>query len=272
VKAPAQKSPTPLPAGASACDAIILCRGGGSIEDLWSFNEESVARAIRASRLPVVVGVGHETDFTIADFAADLRAPTPTAAAELLSPDREALQNRLQQLQRSLQRRSERVIAEHAQRLDWLTARLAHPAERLRRQGEAVSLVGQRLQRAMSTNLAASRLSLSMMQHRLQAARPQPEQHQETLRHAHFRLKNAMRQQIFQDSTKLKTLTAGLKQLDPHAVLNRGYALAIGPDGRAVRDAGRLQTGDALTLSFARGGASVSVKSIHPVAAPGEDQ
>ena len=213
-------------AGQSGCDAIILCRGGGSIEDLWAFNDEAVARAIRASKIPVVSGVGHETDFTIADFAADLRAPTPTAAAELLSPDREALLARLSQLNRQMRQQTNRSLAERAQQLDWLASRLTHPAQRLQQQ-------------------------------------------RESLRHQGFRLSNAARWQISAAKMKLNGLSASLSQLDPLAVLTRGYAIAVGPDGKAVRDAATLAVGNELRLSFARGNALSTVNKV--VATPEAD-
>lgn len=213
-------------AGQSSCDAIILCRGGGSIEDLWAFNDEAVARAIRASKIPVVSGVGHETDFTIADFAADLRAPTPTAAAELLSPDREALLNRLSQLNRQMRQQTSRSLAERGQQIDWLASRLTHPAQRLQQQ-------------------------------------------RESLRHQGFRLTNAARWQISAPKMKLNGLSASLSQLDPLAVLTRGYAIAIGPGGKAVRDAGTLTIGSELRLNFARGSALGTVNQV--VATPEAD-
>ena len=154
------------------CDAIILCRGGGSIEDLWSFNEEIVARAIRASRLPVISGIGHETDFTIADFAADLRAPTPTAAAEILSPDRSTLLARLQQLLRRIDRQFARGLQERAQQLDILAARLTHPAERLRLRREAMLQSAARLGRALDSQNTVRQHALATLGNRLNAARP----------------------------------------------------------------------------------------------------
>ena len=115
-------------------DVLIVCRGGGSIEDLWAFNEEVLARAIAESAMPVVSGVGHETDFTIADFAADVRAPTPTAAAELVSPQRVLLLRDLDHRHATLARGFGRMMERRAQQLDWLARRLVSPAERLERQ------------------------------------------------------------------------------------------------------------------------------------------
>ncbi len=249
-------------AAAGDCDAIILCRGGGSIEDLWAFNEEVVARAIRASALPVISGIGHETDFTIADFAADLRAPTPTAAAELLSPDREALIAALQQFQRRINRQLERELAERGQRLDWLAARLTHPAERLRQRQQVIAQLGARLALTINHHLARRQQQLSMFDHRLRSLRPRLEDRHDRLNYLQYRLNNATRQQLTNTEAKLNSLRASLTQLDPQTVLNRGYTLAIGPDGRAVRDSTKLQPGTVLNLNFARGAALATVDQV----------
>ena len=145
------------------CDVLLLVRGGGSIEDLWAFNEESLARAIRASRIPVVVGVGHETDFTIADFAADCRAPTPTAAAELVSPSRTELLTRIGELGARATREALRRIGYAMQAVDLLARRLVHPAERLRASKQLVAQLAARLASGTGRRLDtfASRLALA---------------------------------------------------------------------------------------------------------------
>jgi exodeoxyribonuclease VII large subunit len=211
-------------AGRSDCDTIILCRGGGSIEDLWAFNEECVARAIVASPLPVISGVGHETDFTIADFAADLRAPTPTAAAELAAPDRSALLNRLATLRDRMARQTRRHLADRQQNIDWWRSRLIHPAERIARQRTAIDQLGRRL--AQAGKWQRSRWQM-----------------------------------------KLNALSGSLSHLDPLAVLSRGYALVIGPDGRALRSNLAVNAGDRLKITLADGNLDASVL---PVAGPAQ--
>jgi exodeoxyribonuclease VII large subunit len=145
------------------CDVLLLVRGGGSIEDLWPFNEEALARAIRASRIPVVVGVGHETDFTIADFAADRRAPTPTAAAELASPSRAELLGRLAECARSLAREMRRRLEYAMQRVDGLARGMVHPAERLRSSQQLVAQFSARLAFGFGHSLHACRSKLGAL-------------------------------------------------------------------------------------------------------------
>lgn len=225
------------------CDVLIVCRGGGSIEDLWCFNEEVVARAIAACSMPVISGIGHETDFTIADFAADMRAPTPTAAAELACPDRQAQLHRTVQLQTRLARQMKYALSERMQKLDYLARRLLHPAEDIRRRSDQLSQLQLRLQVSLQRTLGDARAGIIQLAPRLH---------------------RAMTRNMEQRQEQLRRLALNLEHLSPKAVLERGYSLVQTAGGDIVRNAAELKPGDAIQVTFAQGGASAAVTRIKP--------
>jgi len=243
------------------CDVLIVCRGGGSIEDLWAFNDEAVARAIRACPLPVVSGVGHETDFTIADFAADARAPTPTAAAELVSASRVELDRRLFHLGERLVRVAARALERRMQQLDGLARGLIHPGERLANQAAHLGHLAVRLRGGWSYAADGWRWRLRETYQRLAALRPATGLLAAEQRALAQRLAGAARGRTEALRAELKSLAAQLAQLNPQAVLERGYSLTTTASGKLVRDSAQLRADDEVRLMFARGGARARIKS-----------
>ena len=224
-------------------DTLLLCRGGGSLEDLMAFNDERVGRAIAASPVPVVCGVGHESDLTLADLAADLRAPTPTAAAELAAPRTQDCLDALAAQAAALRRRARSLLDGRAQALDRAAIRMARPADSVRRSAQRLDSLAHQL-------AAAGRRSVELRQwHCAQVA--------ERLVRAAAAMPPAQRQRL--DST-----AARLAALDPGRVLSRGYAWLTDAQGRPVQTIARVAVGDQLTAVLADGSAAVSVDAVQP--------
>lgn len=244
------------------CEVLIVCRGGGSIEDLWAFNDEAVARAMRACPLPVISGVGHETDFTIADFAADQRAPTPTAAAELAAPEQLALLAHLATCRLALRRQINQNLDQRSQHLDWLAHRLQRPSQYLARHRDNL----QQLQRRLGTGLLQAsmqaRATLASITRRLLLIRPdlaRPAGHLEALA---TRMRSAWQVTVQANCADLTRLAAGLAHLNPAAVLDRGYCVVSNVQGQIVRESKILEPGQQIAVFFHRGRAEAAVLTV----------
>jgi exodeoxyribonuclease VII large subunit len=220
-------------------DVILLVRGGGSLEDLWAFNDEALARAIADSPIPIIVGVGHETDFSIADFVADVRAPTPTAAAELVSASQQTWVSALDVMQDRLQNTVNRYVDSQSQSLDRAQARLGRPSNWLAMQHRQLQSHGQHLKFAVKGQVASQLQTVDA----LQTAWPQ-------------QLNSA----VSRMQERLTRSERGLALLDPALVLQRGYAWLADEGGTTVVDAAQVQAGQALRATLSKGQIDLTVK------------
>jgi exodeoxyribonuclease VII large subunit len=252
-----------------ACDVLVLARGGGSLEDLLPFNDESVARAIAGSRIAIVSGLGHETDFTIADFVADLRAPTPSAAAELISPDGPLLLARIREMESVLHRCMARSLLDLRQRLGWLSGRLGlqHPHQRLLRDIQRVDELQLRATRALLMRVAGLRTVVGQLLVRAQHRSPE---RQVFALHTRFmaltqKLDTLALARLLKERHRLDCIRSALQAVSPFATLDRGYALVLrSRDRQLLRVSTDVSPGEIIDIRLSRGGMLGVVSEVLP--------
>ena len=235
-------------------DVIILARGGGSLEDLSAFNSEPVARAIFKSRIPVITGIGHETDFTIADFVADLRAPTPSAAAELAVPEKKQLFGQLTSAQLSLTAAMNRKLIFFHQKVDDLQCRLKSPVQIMTAFGQTVASLCLRMQSALHVRIGHASDKLSWISNALVGALPDPRLSKNRLERQRHCLSQAMHQCMEIRRTRMSRAAATLTALNPGSVLNRGYSITRTlPGKKVILDAGKVAVQDPIETILSNG-------------------
>ena len=251
----------------SECDVLILARGGGSLEDLWAFNEETVARAMHRASIPIVTGVGHEVDFTIADLVADLRAPTPSAAAESVVPDANEWTARYRGFETRLVAVMRRALATRSGEVRMLAKRLVHPRRRLFDHSQRLDAVTMRLSRAANAGVREHRARLSTLAARL--ARHAPDRTVQAHRSRCEALAQRLRRATHAEFARRRSRVAGLERalgaFGPQATLERGYSILLRDDERqVVRGASDVRPGERLRARLARGALDLDVAAVEP--------
>lgn len=248
------------------CDVLIVGRGGGSLEDLWSFNDERVARAIFASRIPVVSAVGHETDVTIADFIADLRAPTPSAAAEIVSRNQLELLRQIQHGQQRLEMAMDYYIANRTRRFTQLHHRLQqqHPQLRLARQQTVLERLRQRMNFALENKIKQANQRQQRVSQRLSQQNPQPRIYraQTRIQQLEYRLAENIRARLSAQRERFGNVVTHLEAVSPLSTLARGYSVTTATDGKVLKQTKQVKTGDVLTTRLSDGWVESEVKSV----------
>ena len=238
--------------GERELDVLIVGRGGGSLEDLWAFNEEIVARAIAKSEIPVVSAVGHEIDYSISDLVADLRAATPSQAAELVTRDSHEWMQRIDMAVSQLESLTARVLRDHKQRVENLTARLRHPSQQLALLQNKITINQDRATALIQSRLAASRHPLAQLNTRLQSASPSRllKQRQETINNLSSGLPGQMLKVLRDNKRQVEHLSTLLETLGPSATLKRGYAIVTDESGKVVRSTQHIEQGDTIAVAL----------------------
>ena len=246
------------------CDVIVLTRGGGSLEDLWCFNDEQLARTIVASNIPIVSAVGHEVDISLADFAADLRAPTPTAAAEIITPDRQTLQEQLITLSQRLGLSKGRYFTQLHQNIDWQAKRLRHPNDIIQQHKHQLTQLRKNLAHTQQRQLDSKKTTIEHLYRRLASNNPQRliEQKQDFLKHCDTLLKKSMSSLIEKKHQSLRYLNDQLMTLSYERTLDRGYAIIKNDTGHIMTQAINLNTGENVTITLADGTKHAVIKDI----------
>jgi exodeoxyribonuclease VII large subunit len=245
----------------NAFDVILICRGGGSIEDLWAFNNESLAREIFDFPLPIISGVGHEIDFTITDFVADLRAPTPTAAAELVTEYYFQLEDKLEEWQATLGYLVQARLTEKSQAILFASQNLKSPLTMLKEQSQSLDNVEIRLTNIMQSIMSGAKqsLQLSTAQIYQSSALQKFGKYEDSLKNNFNSLNSQIKNLVDKKKLMLASLHSNLKAISPLAVLDRGYAIVMNKNGQALKSSNDLKVGDSVTARLANGGFSASV-------------